>query len=218
MICPRCGLQPKKVVSTWICSCGWTHSEKKEASQLSVIIGLFAVFAVLSVALFHFFQWGSHGFSILLAGQSEKIEICKELKKYDCVEKAYQSLFDQSGDIALLESLGELQFKRQNFQAAKKTYSLYFSKEGKSYKSAYYYAHSLSKTGDLGTAIKYFDSILKSNPNVLMVTIMESYLQILVSNNRHKKAREVLVWMNQKNKGAATVSSQIERWRKKFNI
>ena len=214
--CPRCGLQTKKLVNTWICTCGWTHSNKKEASQTPVIVGLFLVFSLLSVGLFHFFQWGSHGFSILFAGQGDKIEICKDLKKYDCVEKAYQALFEQNGDIKILEELGELQFKRKKFEEAKSTYTLYFSKEGKSYKSAYYYAHSLSQTGDLSTAIQYFDSILKSNPNVLMVTIMESYLQILVSNNRHSKAKEVLAWMDAKNKGATNVSNQIEIWRKKF--
>ena len=51
-----------------------------------------------------------------------------------------------------------------------------------------------------------------------MVTIMESYLEVLVSNNRISKAKEVLSWANDVNKGAVNTSDQIEAWRKKFNI
>lgn len=216
--CPRCNLQLKKVGQTLICDCGWMSSRKKESSQAYVITGMILSFVLVAGALFHFFQWGGHGFKILFAGAEDKLEICMDLKKYDCVEKNYQTLFDKTGDLKQLEELGELQFKREKFQASKKTYALYFSKEGKAYKSAYYYAHSLAKTGDLEMAIQYFDSILKSNPSVLMVTIMESYLQILVSNNRIDKAKEILVWVDESNKGAVNIADQIASWKQKFNI
>ena len=216
--CPRCSLQLKKIGQTLICDCGWTQSKKQEASQVYVITGMILSFVLVAGFLFHFFQWGNHGFRILFSGAEGKLEICMDLQKYDCVEKNYQALFDQSGDLKYLEELGELQFKREKFQASKQTYALYFSKEGRAYKSAYYYAHSLAQTGDLETAIQYFDSILKSNPSVLMVTIMESYLQILVSNNRIDKAKEILVWVDKTNKGAINTADQIASWRKKFNI
>ena len=216
--CPRCGSQTQKVSDTLICKCGWTYSKKKEASQSSVIIGMILVFTLLAGSLFHFFQWGSHGFDIVFSGPSEKIKICMNLKKYDCVEKNYEILFKNTGDLNFLEELAELQFKREKFVEAGKTYHLYFSKKGRSYKAAYYYAHSLAKTGDIESAIQYFDSILRSKPHVLMVTIMESYLEVLVSHNRMAKAKEILSWVNKANKGAVNTANQILIWRKKFNI
>ena len=216
--CPRCGSVTEKVSHTLICKCGWSYSKQEEASQNTVVIGMVLVFTLVSAFLFHFFQWGSHGFSIFLAKPSKKIEICMDLKKYDCVEKNYSKLFKTNSDIAVLEELGEFQFKREKFTESRQTYKLYFSKQGKSYKAAYYYAHSLAKTGDIESAIQYFDFILRSKPHVLMVTIMESYLEILVSHNRIGKAKEILSWVNQANKGAINTENQIQVWRKKFNI
>lgn len=216
--CPRCSAIPEKVSNTLICKCGWTYSKKEEASQNTVILGMVLVFTLVAGSLFHFFQWGSHGLSIFLAGPADKIEICMDLKKYDCVEQNYEKLFQTTNNLDYLEELGEFQFKREKFSSAEKTYRLYFSKEGKSYKAAYYYAHSLAKTGDIESAIQYFDSILRSKPHVLMVTIMESYLEVLVSHNRIGKAKEILSWVNEANKGAVNTSNQIQAWRQKFKI
>ena len=216
--CPRCNIQLKKIGNTLICDCGWLHSNKKEGSQAYVVSGMILSFFLMAGILFHTFQWGGYGVKILFASASDKLEICMDLKKYNCVEDNYQALYNQTGDLKYLEELGELQFKRERFEASKKTYQLYFSKEGRAYRSAYYYAHSLAKTGNLEEAIQYFDSILKSNPSVLMVTIMESYLQILVSNNRIQKAKEVLAWVDKSNKGAINTADQIATWRQKFNI
>ena len=218
IICPRCGNSTEQISNTFICKCGWSHSKKTEASEKTVIFGMIFAFTLLAGFLFHFFQWGAYGFKVLLAQPAQKIKICMDLKKYDCVEKNYTKLFQTTNDLTFLEKLGELQFKREKFAEAEKTYKLYFSKQGKSYKAAYYYAHSLAKVEKIEGAIQYFDSILRSKPQVLMVTIMESYLEVLVSNNRISKAKEVLSWMNQVNKGSANTLNQIEVWRKKFNI
>ena len=216
--CPRCGNNTKRVGSTLICKCGWIYSKKEEASQNTVIIGMILVFTLTAGSLFHFFQWGSYGLSVLFANPSEKVKICMKLKKYDCVEKNYMKLFQATSDLNYLEELGELQFKRERFAESGETYSIYFSKKGRSYKAAYYYAHSLVKTGNIESAIQYFDSILRSKPHILMVTIMESYLEVLVSHNRIGKAKEILSWVNKANKGAVNTANQIQVWRKKFNI
>ncbi|MBC6415332.1 MAG: hypothetical protein GDA46_02960 [Bdellovibrionales bacterium] len=216
--CPRCGLTTKKIGNTILCDCGWNYSSQQDTSQKQVIMGMICCFFLIAGLLFHFFQWGGHALKIVFSNNLEKVEICMELKKYDCVEKQYQSLYKKTGRIDYLENLGELQFKREKFNQAKQTYSLYFSKEGRDYKSAYYYAHSLAKTGDKELAIQYFDSILQSNPNILMVTVMESYLQFLVANNFMEKAEKVLNSLKTKNKGALNIPNQIATWRKKFNI
>ncbi len=216
--CPRCGSNTEKVGQTLICKCGWIYSKKEEVPQNSIIIGMILAFTLFAGALFHFFQWGSYGLTIFFAGASDKVKICMDLKKYDCVEKNYMRLFQSSSDLAHLEELGELQFKREKFADAGNTYSLYFSKKGRSYKAAYYYAHSLVKTGNVESAIQYFDSILRSKPHILMVTIVESYLAVLVSHNRIGKAKEILSWVSEANKGAVNTADQIQVWRKKFNI
>ena len=216
--CPRCSHVPEKIKNTLICKCGWTHSTKEEASQKTVIIGMVLVFTLVAGSLFHVFQWGSYGFSVFFADPAKKLEICMNLKKYDCVEKNYKALHQSTGDLKHLEELGEFQFKREKFKMASETYRQYFSKKGTSYKAAYYYAHSLVKTGDIESAIQYFDSIVRSKPHVLMVTIMESYLEVLVSNNRIGKAKEILSWVNEANKGALNTENQIQLWRNKFSI
>ena len=217
--CPRCGSQVEQVSQTLICKCGWTFSKKEESSQSTVIIGMILTFTLLAGSLFHFFQWGSHAFGILFASPYEKIKICMNLKKYDCVEHNYQLSYEKTEDLVLLEELGEIQFKREKFEEANKTYSRYFSnKKGKSYKAAYYYAHSLAKTGDIESAIKYFDIILRNKPHVLMVTVMESYLEVLVSHNRIKKAQQLLAKLSRENRNATETVNQIQVWRKKFNI
>ena len=216
--CPRCGHSVRQVSKTLICQCGWTYSNTKEAGQKTIILGMFLTALAFAGFLFHFFQWGTHGFSVLFSDSSKKIEICMDLQKYDCVEKNYTKLFQTTGELNVLENLGEFQFKRKKFSSAAKTYKSYFSKEGKSYKAAYYYAHSLVKVGDIESAISYFDSILRSKPNILMVAIVESYLEILVTNKRIDKAKEILSWFNKVNNKTDSTKNQIQIWRKKFNI
>lgn len=216
--CPRCGNITEQVSNTLICKCGWTYSKEEDASQKTVVFGMILVFTLTAGSLFHFFQWGSYGFSVFFAKPDKKVEICMELKKYDCVEKSYERLYQTTGDINTLEELAEFRFKREKFVEAEKAYRLYFSQKGQSYKAAYYYAHSLAKTGDIESAIQYFDSILRSKPHVLMVTIMESYLEVLVSYNRIGKAKEILTWVSKANKGAVNTADQIQAWRKKFSI
>lgn len=218
--CPRCGGKIDRVSRTLICKCGWTYSKatkEEESSEKTVITGMVLSFLLLAGTLFHLFQWGGHAFSSVFAGPQKKLNICMDLKKYDCVEENYNKLFKKTNDPEWLAKLGELKFKREDFNGAEQTYKLYFSKEGKSYKAAYYYAHSLAKTGNIEEAISYFDSILRSKPHVLMLTIMESYLQILVSNNRAEKAREILSWAGKADTSNET-ANQIQAWRKKFNI
>lgn len=173
---------------------------------------------LLSGLMFYFFQWGRHGLSIITADAKQKLEICVELKKYNCVKKSYESLFSETGDVNFLSELGQLQFRRGQYEEAKKTYSLYFSKGGKNYRAAHYYAHSLVQTNNLDDAIVYFESILKSSRNTLMVTVIESYLDVLVSHNRVNKAKEVLGRVREMAKHSADTQLQIVKWEKKFNI
>ena len=216
--CPRCGSEPKAIKNTLVCECGWTHSKKEEASQKPVIIGMLLSFTLCIGLLLHFFEWGSYGIGILFADTKEKSEICMDLKKYECVEKNYEKIYQATKSLEDLEKLAEFQFKLEKFEKATKSYSTYFAEKGSSYKAAYYYAHALVKVGDLDAAITYFDTILSQRPKTLMVTVMESYLEILVSHNRIQKAKQVLDVVSKVSKGSQETQSQIAAWKKKYKI
>ena len=216
--CPRCGSVAKKVSKTYICQCGWTLNVDTESkkSQARTAVALLCSASFLTVTFFHFFQWGGHGFSILFADSVKKVAICSELRKYDCVEKAYYASFNKTGDLKYLEELGEMQFKREKYSESEGTYKLYFAKGGDSFKAAYYYAHILSKNNQVDSAIQYFDTILRSKPHALMITVMDSYIDILISHRRGDKAKEVLSWVKKTNPGATNIQSDLERWESKI--
>ena len=216
--CPRCNNALKRAGKTLFCECGWTHSKQKPDSDSAVIYSMVLTCGLIAGFLFHFFQWGSHGFSILFSSPEKKIKICMDLKKYDCVEKNRSKMFAKTHDIKHLEILGEFQFKREKFEEAKQTYKMYFAQKGKNYKAAYYYAHSLARTGEIEESIQYFDSLLRSKPQVLMLTVMESYLQVLITHNRKDKAREILSWADSVSSKNVNGSNQIQAWKKKYNI
>ena len=111
----------------------------------------------------------------------------------------------------------KLQFKREHYEDSYNTYKLYFSQGGKNEKATYYYAHALAKVGEIDQAIPYFESIIKSRSDVLVVTVIESYLQVLVSFNRINKAKEVLSWAK-KISNNSSAQRHIEKWQKQFKI
>ena len=218
--CPRCNETLKSAGQTVFCRCGWSHSKANHTNhiQKKVVFSMFLSTCLFSGIVFHLFQWGGHGLSILTANAKDKLKICMDLKKYDCVERSYEKLFKETGDISLLSQLGQFQFQRSKYGEAVKTYAQYFSQGGKNYRAAHYYAHSLVKTNNLDKAIIYFESILKSQKNTLMVTVVESYLDVLVSHNRLQKAKEVLAWVKEMAKNSANTKSHITKWERKFNI
>ena len=216
--CQRCGNATKKVNKSQICSCGWSYREKDSSAEKKIFLIMLGVTVALMGLFLHFFQWGQHSFSVLFADNSKKVQICMELKKYDCIEKAYENLYKETEDAHFLAELGKLQFRREKYVESRETYGLYFSKGGEGYEASYYYAHSLAKTNHIDSAIQYFESILRSKPNVVMVTVVESYLDVLTEHGRLKKAQEVLLWIKKVSKDSITMADQIKNWEKKFKI
>lgn len=218
--CPRCSGAVKSAGQTFFCQCGWSHSQADNSKgvQKKVVFSMFLSACLFSGLIVHFFHWGSKGLAVLTANSQQKLEICMSLKKYDCVEQSYEKLFKESGDVNVLKALGQFQFQRSHYEKARQTYSQYFSNGGKDYRAAHYYAHSLVKTNHLDEAIVYFESILSSSKNTLMVTVVESYLDVLVSHNRRQKAKEVLARVKEMAKNSAGTQSQILKWEKQFNI
>ena len=218
--CPRCSGAVKSAGQTFFCSCGWSHSQANhdKGIQKKVVFSMFLSACLFSGLILYFFHWGGKGLAVLTANSQQKLEICMSLKKYDCVEQSYEKLFGENGDVEILNALGQFQFQRGHYDKSSKTYSQYFANGGKDYRAAHYYAHSLVKTNQLDEAIVYFESILNNSKNTLMVTVVESYLNVLVSHNRHQKAKEVLERVKEMAKNSANTQSQIIKWEKQFNI
>ena len=218
--CPRCGGKAHRTGQSYICACGWntSHNSQNKQAQKNIVWFLFLATGLIAGVLFHLFQWGGHSFSVLFAGSSDMVTICMDLKKYDCVENSYSKLYEKTGDLKYLADLGKLQFKRERYSNAGETYGLYFSKGGEEYEAAYYYAHALAKTNRVDSSIKYFESILRSKPNVVMITVVESYLQVLMTNNRRQKAQEVLAWVKKVSRNSVNTAEHIRKWERRFKI
>ena len=218
--CPRCGNRATRTGQSYICSCGWNTSYNSGDKQLqkNMFWVLFLITGLIAGTLFHLFQWGGHSLSVVFAGESEMVKICMDLKKYNCVENSYKNLYDKTGDLKHLAALGKLQFKREHYSNSGETYKLYFSKGGEEYEAAYYYAHALAKTNRVDSSIKYFESILRSKPNVVMITVVESYLQVLMSNNQRQKATEVLAWVKKVSRNSVNTAEHIRKWERRFKI
>lgn len=215
--CPRCGSPVQTVAKTQFCGCGWSTSEPENSGEKNIVMHLFLIAGIMAGVGFHLFQWGQYSLSVFFAKPEKMLSICMNLKKYDCVEGAYEDMYFASKDVDILEKIAEFQFRREHYEDAQNTYRHYFSSGGDSEKATYYYAHALAKTGQIDEAIQRFEALAKGRKGVLMVTVVESYLQVLVSSNRLNKAKEVLDWAEDISKNSSS-QRHIERWKKQFKI
>ena len=220
--CNQCARPYQLAGSSYLCGCG--KSAQLNSAPKDEVKSVFLSLAIVSVSLaalfFHLFQWGTHSLSILTANQAEKVSICSDLKKYSCVEDTLLKLYKQTKDVEHLSELAQLQFRMQAYEKSRETYGLYFSKVSKkeNKEALYYYAHSLAKTDRVDAAIENFDELLKQNAGIIMVTVIESYLSVLVKNNRFKKASSVLNNLKKRSRGAMNMVEYIKNWKEKFSI
>ena len=226
--CPVCASSLKKAGHTVFCDCGWHKSlNKKEQMGVQKKIAKGLVIAGISLmgAVVYVGNWGSSSLSIIplkaqqWTGQmNEKSfarmkSVCLQLKKYGCVEQAHRSYFRSSGDLQALEELGEFQYRRKKFTQAGKTYAQYFSQKGQGVKPAYNYARVLEKAGQTDHALSYYEYALKSRAGVVQITVMRSYLNLLVKSGQVSKAKAELLKFKPLLKTAGSlVQQEYERW------
>ena len=188
-----------------------------------------AGFAIMS-AIIYFGNWGSYSISIVplkarqwtgqLNEQSfDRLKnICMDLKKYNCVEKAHSSFFNSSDNLEVLEQLGEFQYRRKRINHASKSYNKYFTKKGRSVKAAYNYARILEKQGHVDSALSYYKYALSVKPNVVQITVMRSYIDLLMKSGQKSKAKAVLLKFKPILKRSnSLVQQEYDRWNKKVN-
>ena len=228
--CPVCGSKLNKAGHTLFCKCGWSKSLNKKIQmtiQKNIAKNIFIAGFGLMVAAVYIGHWGTASFTIAplkisqWTGQLNKDSfsrlknICMSLKKYDCVEKAHTSFFKSSGDLEILEQLGDLQYRRKKLSQADKTYNQYFTKKGNSVKAAYNYARILEKQGKTDAALSYYKYALKARPGTIQVTVMRSYIDLLVKSGQSVKAKQELLKLKPILKRVGSlVKQEYDRWNK----
>ena len=228
--CKVCGSELKKTKRTAVCQCGWyislNHKEDKKLNY-NAIKGIMAVSLVLVLGVAYIGSWGSSSLSVIslkvqqLTGSLDQAEftklknICMGLKKYNCVEKAYRSFYRSTGDLEVLNELAEFQYRRKDFSSARLTYAAYFQREGRDVKAAYNFARLLEKKGQVKSAEEYYKFALMSRPGTIQVTVMRSYIDLLVKTGQLGQARKELVEFKPLLKTASSlVHQEYGRWQK----
>ena len=205
--CPICGSQTNRTGATVSCRCGWYKSFNQAGVnrlQKSIVINLLAAGFLLMGSVVYISQWGSASWSIIplkarawtgmlnSSSYAQLEKICTQLKKYSCVEGAHRSYFKSSADLNALSKLGDFQYRRGLFSKANNTYKLYFTKKGRGVKPAYNYARVLEKLGRNSRALEYYKYALKAEPAAVQVSVMRAYINLLVKEGLHARAKKEL--------------------------
>ena len=231
--CPVCSAKVQKAGHTVFCACGWSKSFNTPASnhmQKNVTKGLIIAGLGLMAGFAYLGYWGGNSLTIapLKVRQwtgsldqksfSELKRICMGLKKYDCVEKATESYFQSSKDLAILEELGHFQYRRRKFQSAEKTYNLYFTNKGRSVKTAYNYAKILESAGKTKEALSYYQYALSAKADTVQISVMRSYIDLLLKSGNVAQAKKELLQLEPLLKRAGSlVQQEYDRWNKQVN-
>jgi len=231
--CPLCASTMNKMSQTVYCDCGWHKSFDKKyqmKTQGKITLGLMVAGCLLIGVFFHLKHWSSFSLSIVplktmqwsgwLAKKSftQLKTICMNLKKYDCVEEAYRSFFHSSADINILAQLDHFQYNRKKFNRAAKTYKKYFINKGNDIKTAYNYARILESKGYTDKALAYYQYAIRAEPHTIQVTIMRSYIDLLMKLGKVDRAKKELSDLAPLvMKSSSLVKQEYERWSHKVN-
>ncbi len=211
-LCPSCKSEiseDRLQYSPIICNhCGHTQSKtQNEFNKKTNLISIF-VFFFLSIAIsasfLHSVRWGNHSFAVIphkvliafgLADDSnfEALQqICIDRKMIDCVQASLEDQFaDNPQNLEVLKKLGKLYYQRKNYTDALEILNSYFTLQGDDLMTAYYFAKTLSLEGEIDKASEYFEFILASKPDVLQVTVTETYMDMLIADNRYEDAKKL---------------------------
>ena len=228
--CPRCGASLDQAGNTLVCSCGWNglkNPKQIKAIQRTIAKGILGLGVALMAVFAYVGMWGSASFQIIplkaqqLSGTlGEKsfdrlTDICMDLKKYDCVEGAFQSYHKSSSDIELLGQLGEFQYRRKALDRSMESFYRYFSGKGKSIKAAYTYGKVLEENGQKDKALEYYKYALSLDTDSIQVSVMRRYIDLLVRTGQRGRAMAELRSYGPKvAKASELVKQEFSRWNK----
>ena len=191
VICNHCGHTDSKSEKT--------HTKKTNRNSILIML---SISVITAGSFLHSVRWGDSSFEVIphkamisVGMGSENNynrlqEICIERKMVDCVQSSLEEqLSSNPANLEVLKKLGKLHYQRENFDQAHTVLSSYFENNGDDLMTAYYFAKVLSKQGNTDQAAEYFESILASKPDVLQVTVTETYMDMLIEANRFDAAK-----------------------------
>jgi tetratricopeptide (TPR) repeat protein len=182
----------------------YDRTVEREVSKqfIKVSLGL-SIFMV--AAFIHIVTWDKYAFEIIPLKAKQWIgsmstqdydrlaEICKDRKNLDCVESSLTSKFSSNpSQIETLATLGNVQVGRKEYKLAANTFATYFKSGGVGVDASYDYAKALSAVGLIDQAAQYYQRVIDSKPDAMLITVTQSYVRMLVSHNRFQDAKALI--------------------------
>jgi tetratricopeptide (TPR) repeat protein len=219
--CPRCkmDISPSRKQSTpVICDqCGFVSSKNERTLtakqenhfiKTAIAISVFAIAALVQVG-----TWDQYAIEIIplkiksligaaqVSDQERLAQICFDLKKFSCVEDAYAVI--AKSDSTKLAQLGHFQMRMGKYNEAAQNFYTYFQAGGVELEASYDYAKTLAQLGQVDEAVKYFDQVLAAKPETLQVSVVQSYVKLLMDHQRFEQAQKLIADVRKSGENAA---------------
>lgn len=221
--CPRChsdiSEERRSSVPTVCDNCGHvvssneTDSDAVIAKNYKYAMFIFA-FVVVGGHLF-FSSWGGYTLEVRwiqlfggnsVASQERMAQICIETFQYDCAEQSYLAVARTDSKAFL--KLGKFQMSRQNYTGAAQSLKQYLAaNEDVNHDATYLLARSLSEIGSVDEASALFESIIDAKTDILQLTVIQKYVELLMKNERWSQAQKVIEKIRKRGESVADFMS-----------
>lgn len=206
--CPRCHSQISEERARQtppVCDhCGFviTGNETKAKAEVSknYMYGMFGVAGLIVFLHLFFSAWGGYTLEVRWlqvfggntpATHQRLAQICLETYQYDCTEEHYLAMANTDSKQFMV--LGKFQMSRQNYKGAAESFKSFLAQNEDPNKDAtFLYARSLSEIGQVDEASRFFDEIINAKTDVLQLTVIQKYVELLVKNQRWAQAQKVI--------------------------
>jgi tetratricopeptide (TPR) repeat protein len=172
----------------------------KKASWIMVALGVFLLSGLIQIT-----QWNQYALEIIplktfaLMGTATEndfgrlAEICLERHKYSCALDAYTNqvkINPQNLEARL--SLGLLQVKLGDLDAATATLSAYLKNGGDEPRARFELGKAYSKIGQPKKALSQFEGLLRERASVFQVSVTREYVNTLMQTKKWSQAKHTI--------------------------
>jgi tetratricopeptide (TPR) repeat protein len=218
--CPRCSQNiaaERFEAEVVVCNhCGFTadafttqtqNQIERQYIKTAIITGIFIVAAFIQVV-----EWDQYFLSIIplkmkqitsLASSDDLrkiVQICEARMHHSCVETALAELsVKEPNNSDIMYDLGEIRRKTGHTAAAVDAYKGHFARGGNSAEAAYQLARIMEFNGQYDEAQNYYTRALLAKPDVLQVTVIQSYVNMLIKLGKATDARAIIADVRKKN-------------------
>lgn len=217
--CPRCHTEisegRRNAVPTICDNCGYVISNNEQKSEQSLAknykYGMFAFAAAVVGSHLFFSSWGGYTFEVRwiqlfggnsVASQERMAQICIETFQYDCAEQAYLSI--ARTDSKQFLKLGKFQMSRQNYTGAAQSFKQYLAtNEDVNFDVTFLLARSLSEANSVDEAASLYENIIHAKTDVLQVTVIQKYVEMLMKNQRWAQAQRIIEEIRKRDESVA---------------